>query len=267
MPFQMKQFEINKRLMLEENLWYSKYNRDAQGQILNKDKENGEPIPTGAGVKEILTTAGGYDTYSTLTLKKFDSIVTRLYDSRVDNTPMEIVCYCGLGAIKQFNDAIKSVANSNSYYQRMGDMEIKEYMTKTGNKGLMFGEYFVGYKTIHGHTIIMKNTNLFNHGSRAQQDRMNNRMIDGQPYESYNMVFLDHSAANDGGRNITYVCEQGREEIKGIYKGMSPLPGAWGSFNYGNLISDKRDIAGLEVMVSQGINIANPFTSFWLERV
>lgn len=266
MPFQMKQFETNKRIMLEENLWYSKYNRNAQGQILNKDKENGEPIPTGAGVKEILTTAGGYSTYSTLTLSKFDSIITRLYDSRVDNTPMEIICYTGIGGMKQFNQAIKTVANANSYYQRLGEMEIKEYVSRTGNKGLVYGSYFAAYKTIQGHTIIMKTTNLFDHGSRAQQDRMNNRMIDGLPLESYNMVFLDQSRTNDGGNNITYVCEEGREEIKGIYKGLSPLPGAWGSFNYGNMIVDKRDVAGLEVMVSQGINITNPFTSFWMER-
>ena len=64
--------------------------------------------------------------------------------------------------------------------------------------------------------------------------------------------------------NIKFVCEEGREYKVGVYKGMAELPASWGLAS-GTQLSDTKDIASYEVLGSQGINIDNPTTSFWLD--
>lgn len=263
MPEEMKQFEITRRVMLEEDMWNSKYNRDEYGMIHTKDPETGEPIPTGAGVKEILKSVGQYDTYSSLTLAKLDSIVNTIFSNRVDNTPMELVLYTGNGGIEMFNNAIKSAANANSYYEKLGAEEITS--AKGGN--LSYGQYFTQYKTISGHIITVKLANVFNHGTLAEMDRRNGRTLNSHPAESYNFVLLDHSRTENGERNLEFVAEEGREVITGVYRGMSPLPGAWGAFERSGKIdlATRKDVATYEVMASGGINLRNPYTSYFLE--
>lgn len=59
-----------RREMLEEDLWFSEYNRDSNGIIHLKDEKTGEAIPRGAGVLDILKAVGNYETYSVLTLNR-----------------------------------------------------------------------------------------------------------------------------------------------------------------------------------------------------
>jgi len=261
MPFEMKQFEIHKRQMMEEQLWNGIYNRDSNGVIHLRDDETGEPIPQGAGIKEILKTTGQYETYATMTLNKWDSIARTLFTNRVDYTPMELVVYGGSGAMDQINTAIKSDAVGNSYYEKLGAEEIM-----SGKDGyLSYGKYFNQYKTIDGHIITFKYSKLFDQGSLAEMDRANGRVYDNLPYESYNMVLLDQSMNDDGERNIQLVGEKGREVITGVYKGMSPLPGAWGAIADNKILSTKKDEASYEIMTSQGITMKNYTTSYYLE--
>ena len=58
MPYEMKMWEIMRREMLEEDLWFSEYNRDSNGIIHLKDEKTGEAIPRGAGVLDILKADG-----------------------------------------------------------------------------------------------------------------------------------------------------------------------------------------------------------------
>ena len=80
-------------------------------------------------------------------------------------------------------------------------------------------------------------------------------------------MLLDMSTNDDGERNIQMVCEDGREVITGIYKGPTNLPGAWGAVPEGKLLSTKKDEASYEVITSQGINMKNYTTSYWLQFV
>jgi hypothetical protein len=89
-------------------------------------------------------------------------------------------------------------------------------------------------------------------------------MYKGLPLSSYTGVFLDHSKTSSGERNIQIVYEEGREHQVGVYKGMTPLPQEWGLVNDVR-IATKVDEASYEVISSQGINISNPTTSFWLD--
>lgn len=260
MPWEMKQWEIQRRQALEEDLWNSKYNKDAYGRILLKDPETGEDIPTGAGIKEILKTTGQHDTYGTLTLAKLDNMINKIFSNRVDDTPMEVVLFGGSGALRSINNAIKNDARGNSYYEKLGSEEIM-----SGKDGyLSYGRYFNQYKTIDGHIITFKRANIFDHGKYAEMDRANGAMTNGFPNESYNMVLLDMSTTSDGDRNIQLVGEKGREVITGIYKGMTPLPASWGAAE-SKLLSSKKDEASYEVITSQGITMKNYTTSYFLE--
>lgn len=260
-PFDFKNWELYRKKVNEEDLWYSTYNRDTNGIIYDKETDD-EPLPIGAGVKHILKTGGQYDTYSTLTLNKLKSIVRSTYSNRVDSTPMELVLYTGRGGMEQFHNAIMVDAVANQYFTPLGATQ----MTSGKDGFLQYGTYFNQFKTIDGYTLTLKYHKMFDHGSRAMGQRQNGDMIDGYPRDSYTMVCLDQSKTNDGGRNLTMVCEEGREVITGIYKGMSPIPDIWGAVNT-NIISTRRDISSFEIIDSQGIHFANYTTSFWLDRV
>jgi hypothetical protein len=258
LPFELKQWEMERRLLDEIDLWYSKYNRDTNGQITLKDTETGEPIPKGAGVREILRATGNYDTYSVLTKAKFDSTVRAVFDNRVDNTTNEIVLYTGKGGAEMFHNMLMNEAAP--YVVAFGDKVV------TGEGYLQFGAYFNRYKTIDGRIVTVLPCKMWDQGTLAQQDRENGRMYNGYPLASYTMAFLDHSVGGGGERNITLVAEQGREEISGIYVGLTPLPPAWKPVAAKEQqLSTTKDKASYEVMVSRGINFSNATTSFWLE--
>lgn len=259
LPYEMKLFEIERKIMLEDQLWFSEYNRDKNGVIHLLDPESQEPIPRGAGIKDILKGVNNYDTFSKLTLAKLDTIMTRMYSNRVDDTPTEIVLYCGDGFFREFNAAIDENAMARSMFVKLGEESIS-----SGGDYLTYGRYFNQYRTIDNRLITVKPVKMFNHGIRAEQDRINGRMYKGLPLSSYTGVFLDHSKTNDGERNIKLVYEEGRENQIGVYKGMTNLPTVWGLVN-DIRIATKVDEASYEVITSQGINIDNPTTSFWLD--
>ena len=259
LPYEMKLFELERKIMLEDQLWFSEYNRDKNGIIHLIDPESQELIPRGAGIKDILKGVNNYDTYSKLTLSKLDNIFTRIYSNRVDDTPTEIVLYCGDGFFREFNAAIMADAKGNQFFEKLGGEAIH-----SGGDYLSYGTYFNQYRTIDNRIVTLKPVNMFNHGLRAEQDRANNRMYNGLPISSYTAVFLDHSKDNSGERNIKMVYEEGRENLVGVYKGMTNLPAVWGLVN-DIRIATKVDEASYEVISSQGINIDNPTTSFWLD--
>ena len=261
MPHEMKQFEIDRRLMLEEDLWSSKYNRDEYGIIHLVDEETGLPIPKGAGLKEILKVTDQYQTYSTLTVDGLDAVVNRLFANRIDKTPMELVLYTGSGGFRMFNEAIKAEAGANSYYHKMGMEEVM-----SGKDGyLSYGKYFAQYKTIEGHILTVKRASIFDNGLYAELDKANGNMYKGFPFESYNIMILDQSMTDNGERNIQLVAEKGREILTGVYKGLTNLPGSWGAIGSDKLLSSKKDEASYEVLISQGITMKNYTTSFFME--
>lgn len=258
MPFELKQWEMERRMLDEMDLWTSKYNRTTTGIITTIDPETNLPIPKGAGVKQIITAAGNYDTFSVLTKAKFDQTVRSVFDNRVDDTPMEIVLYTGRGGAEMFHTML--MGEAAEYVLAVGNAVV------TGEGYLQFGAYFNKYKLIDGRIITVRPTKMFDHGTLAQQDRENGRMYNGYPLASYNMVFLDHSLDNGGERNIQLVAEAGREEIAGVYTGLTPLPDAWKAVAGRDAkLSTTKDKASYEVMTSRGINFKNATTSFWLE--
>lgn len=265
-PYQMKKWELQRKQLLEESLWRSRYNRDANGVVTLKDPQTNEPIPTGAGVFEQLEAAGNDFTYSNFTRSLLDMIHDHVNANRIGDSKGEKILYCGKGFAREFSKSLERDSKFNNYFQALGDKVIG-----TGTDGyLSYGSYFNRYKLLDGTIFTLKQVNMFDEGSVAELQKKNGNTIDGLPLESYTAVCLDHSlVANDDfgdTRNIQMVYEQGREFQMGIYKGMATLPAEWGA-SAGNIISDVKDIASYEVITSQGINILNATTSFIMRRV
>ena len=219
--------------MLEEDLWFSEYNRDVNGIIHLTDEKTGEAIPRGAGVRDILRAVGNYETYGPiLTLSRLDRIIHRIFDSRIDTIVKEIVLYCGKGFSYMFNDAIYRDARFKNYFVTLGANEIE-----SAGGWMSYGKYFNKYKLINGQTLTIKVVDIFDNGIRARRDREAGRTYNGLPLTSY---------------------------TAGVYLGMADVPDSWRAAKT-NQLSDRQDIASYEVLGSQGINIKNPTTSFWLD--
>lgn len=262
MPFSIKEWEMDRRVLIEEGLWHDFYNRDANGRITTFDPKTNEPVPHGSGVKEILTTFGFHDTYGPiLTLNKLNAIVDMIFSNQLGDTPTELVFYGGKGAKRMFHKSIMADARASQYFTQLGANEIK-----SGSDGFMtYGSYFSQYKTIDGHIITFKLSDRFDKGVQAEMDRRNGRMFEGLPFYSYTMVLMNHSKNTDGTRNVQLVTETGREMITGVYQGMAKVPEmlvkAVGTWNLGTT----KDVSSYEVLQTIGLNIMNPTTGFWMD--
>lgn len=264
-PYQMKEWEIQRKQVMEEDLWYSRYNRDKNGQITLIDPSNDEPIPRGAGIFEQLEAAGNDFSYANFTRSLLDMIHDHVNGNRIGDSVGEKVLYCGKGFARQFAKTLEREAKLNGYFQPLGDKVIQG-----GKDGyLRYGAYINQYKLLDGTILTVKPVNMFDEGSLAEAQKKNGMTIDGLPLESYSAVCLDHSlvANQDFGdsRNIQIVYEEGRDFLVGIYKGMSKIPAVWGNLP-GVQVSTTKDIATYEVITSQGINMLNPTTSFFMRR-
>jgi len=264
-PYQMKKWEVQRKQLLEEDLWRSQYNRDKNGVIILKDPSNNEVIPRGAGILEQISAAGNDFYYSNFTRSLLDMIHDHVNSNRIGDKVGEKILYCGKGFCREFSKALERDAKFNNYFQALGEKVIKD-----GTDGyLSYGAYFNQYKLQDGTIFTIKPVNMFDWGSLAEMQKRNGNMIDGLPLDSYTAICLDHSMVSDNDlgdtRNIQLVYEEGREFQMGIYKGMSPLPAEWGA-SASNIISDTKDVASYEVICSQGINMLDPTTSFSMFR-
>jgi len=135
----------------------------------------------------------------------------------------------------------------------------------SGGKYLSYGSYFNQYKMYNGSTITVMVSPYFNNGPQAEMDRKNGNMVGAFPASSMDLVFIDVSATDDGGRNLTLVHEKGREVITNIYKGMSDLPKEWAAMGADKFLSTKDDVASYEVIETIGLAMINNTTSFYLK--
>lgn len=240
--FERWQHQLNWRYECEEHYWWSKYNRDASGVIVDKDPDTGLPIPMGAGIADQIT---NNDTYSFLTAKKLrNTVLDVTYGST--GAPMDIVLYTGVGGAEEFHNAVKDEAMG--FTQIMGDKFTKE----TGN-GLQFGNYYRKYITPQGHVITVKTTHLFDYGSRAENAPKH--PITGLPLTSYEMFFVDQSTY-DGQRNVLMVTQKGRSFIEGIEKGMAAIYTMNGMPSpNGNYVSTEQDKSAVHYMSAKGVCI------------
>ena len=160
---EMRQFNIHMRVMGEEALWISQYNRMPDGTITLKDRDNGKPIPHTAGMLEICRESN-YDTYGEyLTLNKIKRTVGDVLNRDTDTGKMNIVLMGGKGFLEDFDEAMKLDAKENGFLTPLGEKEIQG-----SGDNLEYGAYFRKYKTVDGHTITAKHCSYFDKGTVAE---------------------------------------------------------------------------------------------------
>ena len=259
---EMRQFHLNMRVMNEERLWMAEYNRNTNGEILLKDRDEGKPIPHTSGMLEICRESN-YDTYGEyLTLNKIKRTVGDVLDRDTDTGTMNIVLMGGKGFLEDFDEAMKMDAKENGFLTPLGDKEIQGM-----GDNLEYGAYFRKYKTVDGHTITAKHCSFFDKGTIAEAAKQNGMVHprSGLPITSHQAAFIDFSSY-DGHRNVRMVRQKGQIYKAKVIEGMTDIPACWGLPNT-NHAATQVDMARYEVKSSLGLQVDNSNKMFLLKCV
>ena len=259
---EMRQFELQQRVMNEERLWFAEYNKTVNGEITLIDEDNGQPIPHTAGMQQICRESN-YDTYGEeLTLNKLNRTIGDILDRNTDTGTMDVVLACGKGFVEDFDRAVKNDARDNGFVTPLGDKMISE-----SKSGLSYGNYFRQYKTVDGHMITLKHLGFLDRGTFADNARDNGYIHPrtGFPMTSHQAFMLDTSSY-DGHNNIRKVRMKGQEHIAGVVKGLTPIPASWGGFPTNTLSTDV-DVSRYEVKDSYGLQVDRNTKFFQLKCV
>lgn len=257
---EMRQFNITNRVMTEERLWMAKYNRNINGEVTLKDRDNGKPIPHTAGMLEICRESN-YDTYGEyLTLNKIKRTIGDVLDRDTDTGKMDIVLMGGKGFIEDFDEAIKADAKENGFLTPLGEKEIQG-----SGDGLSYGAYFNKYKTSDGHTVTVKHCSFFDKGTIAEAAKQNGLIHPRTGYvmTSHQACFIDFSQY-DGHRNVRMVRQKGQVHKAKVIEGMTDIPACWGLPNTNHAATDI-DVARYEVKSSIGLQVDNSDKMFWIK--
>lgn len=259
---EMRQFHLNMRVMNEERLWMAEYNRNANGEVLLKDRDNGKPIPHTSGMLEICRESN-YDTYGEfLPLTKIKRTVGDVLDHDTDTGTMNIVLMGGKGFLEDFDEAMKVDAKENGFLTPLGDKEIQG-----SGDNLEYGAYFRKYKTVDGHTITAKHCSFFDKGTIAEAAKQNGMIHprSGLPITSHQACFIDFSSY-EGQRNVRMVRQKGQIYKAKVIEGMTDIPACWGLPNT-NHAATEVDMARYEVKSSLGLQVNNSNKMFLLKCV
>ena len=257
---EMRQFNINMRVMNEERLWLAEYNRNINGEISLKDRDNGKPIPHTSGMLEICRESN-YDTYGEyLTLNKIKRTVGDVIDRDTDSGIMNIVLMAGKGFMEDFDEAMKTDAKENGFLTPLGDKEIQGM-----GDNLEYGAYFRKYKTVDGHTVTVKHCSFFDKGTIAEAAKQNGEIHprSGLPITSHQAAFIDFSSY-EGQRNVRIVRQKGQIYKAKVIEGMTDIPACWGLPNT-NHAATEVDMARYEVKSSIGLQVNNSTKMFLLK--
>lgn len=257
---EMRQFNLTMRVMNEERLWISEYNRNQNGEIPLKDRDNGKPIPHTAGMLEICRESN-YDTYGEfLTLSKIKRTVGDVLSRDTDDGQMTIVLMGGKGFLEDFDEAMKMDAKENGFLTPLGDKEIQG-----SSDSLTYGAYFRKYKTVDGHTIVAKHASYFDKGTVAEAQKQNGYIHprSGYPMSSHRACFIDFSNY-EGNQNVRMVRQKNQIYKAKVLKGLTDVPASWGVPD-SNYIATEIDMSRFEVKTSFGLQINNSNKMFMLE--
>lgn len=259
---EMRQHDIQLRIMDEERLWLAEYNRNENGEVLLVDPDNGQPIPHTAGMMQICRESN-YDTYGeVLTLNKIERTIGDILDKDTDTGSMEVVLMGGKGFMEDFDQAIRNEANANNFATPLGDKMIEDF-----EGGLSYGKYFRRYKTVDGHVITVKHLPFLDTGTLAENAKANGMIHPrtGRPMTSHQAFLIDLSTYN-GERNVRKIRQKGQIYKIGILKGLTDIPASWGAVP-NNAISTEIDMSRYEIKNSYGLQVNNATKMFHLKCV
>lgn len=249
---EMRQFNIHMKVMNEERLWLSTYNRLPDGTIRLKDRDNGKPIPRTSGMLE-LCRESNYDTYGeVLTLTKLERTIGDILNKDTDEGTMDIVLMGGKGFIRDFQLAIENDARSKGFITPLGEKKIMD-----NGSGLAYGKYFNKYITPDGHNITVKHCSFFDKGTIAEAAKQNGLIhpVTGYPITSHQAACIDFSTYK-GEQNVRIVRQKGQEYKAKVIQGMTDIPASWGVPTSNNAATDV-DMSRYEIKGSMGLQVNN----------
>jgi hypothetical protein len=260
---EFRQFEHNVLKYSEEHHWTSEFNRELDGSINMKDWDNGEDIPEGAGVFEMVKETNHITYGEILTMNTLNLAIDVVSDNDTDAGMVEVVLYGGRGFLEDFHNAIVNDSKANGFQQALGDKMI------SGEQGrLSYGNTFTQYRNIAGDTITVKHLDMLDNGVLADLDKRNGNIhpITGRPMCSHTGVLLDQSTYS-GERNVAMAVQKGGADVYGIIKGISDIPAGWGSMVDSKAMSTEVDASKYERKLSKGINILNTSSCILIQAV
>ncbi len=259
---EMRQHDIQLRIMDEERLWLAEYNRNENGEVLLVDPDNGQAIPHTAGMMQICRESN-YDTYGeVLTLNKIERTIGDILDKDTDTGAMEVSLLGGKGFMEDFDMAMRNEARSEGFATPLGDKMIEDF-----EGGLSYGKYFRRYKTVDGHIITVKHLPFLDTGTLAENAKANGMIHPrtGRPMTSHQAFLIDLSTYN-GERNVRKIRQKGQIYKIGILKGLTDIPASWGAVP-NNAISTEIDMSRYEIKNSYGLQVNNATKMFHLKCV
>lgn len=232
----------------ENMLWYSEWNRDAQGFIHDHDINSGEIITMGSGVLEQIPNSS---TYAFLTEDKVRRTIRDVFYNSSATDKKNIFIYSGIGGMEEWHKFMMASASA------LGILAPTDKFIggKPNSQDLVYGAYFGTYKHVDGHTITMKQLPLLDYGYRAEIAAKH--PITGLPITSYDMYFIDQSVS-EGRSNIEFLAEEGREDIEVFVPGLTIPKGYSGTMSR----ATDADQSSVHFAKSLGIHIYNPVNCF-----
>ena len=235
----------------ENDLWYSRYNRTSDGQILTTDEQAGDAfVPSGAGALQQIPNE---DTYSIMTEKKLSQIMRNAFFNASDADTVQIEVFTGTGGLEEVDKAMKEGAKGFTIIQ-----DNTNFIRGNDPSALAYGAYFKEYQHVDGHNIKFRYLPMLDKGRFAKISDPHPET--GLPLESYSMYFMDMSQV-DGEANIQYVSEEGRENIEFVVPGAAKIKGYTDAVQ-GAMRATSRDASTVEFMKTQGIAIKRPTNCF-----
>lgn len=257
---EMRQFNIQMRVMNEERLWIAEYNRNINGEVTLFDRDNKKPIPHTSGMMEICRESN-YDTYGEyLTINKLERTIGDVMNKDTDTGTMDIVLMGGKGFMRDFDTMIRMDAKAEGFITPLGDKMIGD-----DGEGLSYGRYFRKYKTVEGHTITLKYNAFFDKSTIAEAAKKNGMIhpASGLPLTSHQAAFIDFSTY-EGERNVRIVRQKGQIYKAKVIQGMTDIPAVWG-VPKSSYASTDEDMSRYEIKTSLGLQVNNATKMFWLK--
>lgn len=249
--FEEWQHNLSFRRECESAYWYSKSNRDINGQINERDEE-GNPIFRGSGLLEQIVNK---DTYSELTAEKITQTITDTFFGMSDAENKSITLFTGTGGRRAFDSAMKNELTAQSYIK----LTDNKFVSGSG-RNLSLGGYFDTYQHVDGYTINVVTNRLYDDGP-ASKGLFHPKT--GLPLESYRMTFVDTSVY-DGASNLMMVTKKGRSMVRAMVKGMNEVSQ---NLSGNDVVSTDKDASSLHMLKTGQVVLRRFNTSIDLQCI
>lgn len=249
--FEEWQHNLSFRRECESNYWYSKSNRDINGQINERDEE-GNPIYRGSGLLEQIVNK---DTYSELTAEKIKQTIRDTFFGMSDAQNKQITLFTGTGGRDAFDQAMKAELLGAGYIKLTDNRFVSG-----GGYNLKLGGYFDTYQHVDGYTVNVVTNRLYDDGP-ASKGLFHPKT--GLPLESYRMTFVDTSVY-DGASNLMMITKKGRSMVRAMVKGMNEVSQ---NLSGNDVVATDKDASSLHMMKTGQVVLRRFNTSIDLQCV